>query len=556
MPDLLASFTGGSAAVMLKFLVAAAGAALLAVRLASGRRPPNPRRRRLEDAALALLAVMAFAGWWNFGRFHAGTYTHPHEFFHYYLGAKYSGELGYTGLYDCTAAVEAEEGRTPDLARRWIRDLRTNQVIAGSPAAADPTLCRSRFTPARWREFSRDVRFFRGRVGTRKWQTMQTDHGYNATPVWTITGKLLASTGPITARKMLALALIDPLLIVVMWAVVWWAFGWRTLAIAVLWWGTNYPARYNYIGGAFLRADWLLLAIGAIALARRGLIGAGGGALGASALLRIFPGFVASGPALQAVWALKDAADRRRLRPLLRLAAGGVLAVLLLIPLSWMVVDGGVGPGVARWQSFAENSRKHLSGTATNRISLKTAISYDADNSLDELRDFWLDGPGDAWQTARRQSFEARRWLYYPLVLIFVGLLAFAVRGQPLWAAMVLGIGLIPVAADITCYYYGILLAYAFLTPERPWIGVALLTLSALTCLAPAIWPAEEVHYAAMSVMVVVFVVMVTAVFAAVPRPPVGPPRDDEGSREKSAYGQPSDPAELAATPSRKPEKP
>ena len=66
------------------------------------------------------LGVLAFACWWNLGAFHFGhRYVHTPEFFHYYLGAKYFDELGYTRLYDCAAAVEVEHGRGTEVARRW-----------------------------------------------------------------------------------------------------------------------------------------------------------------------------------------------------------------------------------------------------------------------------------------------------------------------------------------------------------------------------------------------------------------------------------------------------
>ena len=101
-------------------------------------RAPEPRPRsiaRVQDGALAALGVLAFVAWWNFGALHyrAGA-IHHYEFFHYYIGAKYSPELGYTGLYDCVAAAEIESGRAPQVAIRWIRDLKTNELRRGSPA--------------------------------------------------------------------------------------------------------------------------------------------------------------------------------------------------------------------------------------------------------------------------------------------------------------------------------------------------------------------------------------------------------------------------------------
>ena len=79
-----------------------------------------------------------------------------------------------------------------------------------------------------------------------------------------------------------------------MWGTVWWASGWRTMTVALLWWGTNYPARFTYIGGAFLRADWLAFAVIGICLARRGYLVPAGAAVGWSALLRVFPAFMSA----------------------------------------------------------------------------------------------------------------------------------------------------------------------------------------------------------------------------------------------------------------------
>ena len=51
---------------------------------------------------------------------------HTYEFFHYYIGAKYFRELGYEGLYDCTALADAEIAAEDHVRPRivgWVRDL-------------------------------------------------------------------------------------------------------------------------------------------------------------------------------------------------------------------------------------------------------------------------------------------------------------------------------------------------------------------------------------------------------------------------------------------------
>ena len=364
-----------------KWVIAVAATALLARRTLAPR-PGSPAPSSVRaDRALVLLAALAFVSWWHVGGLKFGTAFHRWEFFHYYLGAKYSPELEYTRLYDCTAAAEAEDDPSPNLLSRRTRNLRTNVLEQGSPAARDPELCRSRFTPARWQEFKHDALWFR-REARGDWLKMQVDHGYNATPVWNAAGHLLTNTGPASKRQMVALALIDPVLIATMWIVVWWAFGWRAMAVAVIFWGTNFPAKYFYLGASFLRSDWLVMSVIGIALAKRGYLMLAGAALGWSTLLRIFPGFLTSGAALKLlqrpVWRDDSA------RGAVRLLAGASIAVAVLISFSFLSPRGGVTEGVERWRGFVENSRKHLSGSSVNRVGLTMLALYLAGKRLPE----------------------------------------------------------------------------------------------------------------------------------------------------------------------------
>ena len=82
------------------------GAVFLA--LARGR----PLSRRFRFVVLALLAISAL-GYVNFGFFHPGRgHVHYWDAFHYFMGAKYLPELGYSKLYEATyvAGRELESG--------------------------------------------------------------------------------------------------------------------------------------------------------------------------------------------------------------------------------------------------------------------------------------------------------------------------------------------------------------------------------------------------------------------------------------------------------------
>ncbi len=497
-------------AIALKLVIAALMTMVLLWGWAAERQGRQARHRKLRDAALAVLGMVALAGWWNFGKFHfVGGYLHYHEFFHYYLGSKYFPELGYTGLYDCVAVADAEEGFGREARTRWIRDLETNELRIGSPALLSPDLCKSRFTPDRWSVFTQDVHWFRAHLNPQKWADLAGDHGYNATPVWNIAGHLLSNTGPATWRQIRFLSFIDPVLLLAMWGVVWWAFGWRVACVAACWWGTNYPARYTYIGGAFLRDDWLVLAVATICLAKRGRWWLSGFALTWSALLRIFPGFIVIG------LLLKIAIDSWRARRLQiapahwRFAAGALLALALWLPLSITVGVGG-HPDPSVWSAFARNSRKHLSTPLTNNVGLPMLISFEPASRSVHVQRFWVDSPWDVWMDARRRVFDERRIVYYVVVAAFLVLLAAACRGQEDWIVLTLGIGAIPFFVDLTSYYYGILLAFAFLWPRDPLAGPWLSLSAMLTCLIPAVFRADDDRYVAISLVIVLLVVVIT----------------------------------------------
>jgi hypothetical protein len=462
------------------------------------------------DVALALVAALSGAGWWNFGAFHfTGGYVHYHEFFHYYLGSKYFNELGYTRLYECVIVAEVQAGRGAAAASRWTRNLTTNELVRGSPAIERPERCLEHFPdPARWRDFTHDSEWFRQHVSSRKWQELTGDHGFNATPVWTLAGTRLASLAPASMWQIRALALIDPVLLLVMWGLVWWAFGWRVLAVALVWWGTNYPARYTYIGGAFLREDWLLFAVAAICLARRGWLALSGGAVAWSTLLRIFPVFALVGVGFKGaydIWTTKHLSSSY-----LRLAGGGLAAAVLLTALSLTVGHRPEG-GLTTWRGFAANSRKHLATPVTNNVGLPMLVSFDPDTRSTRVEEMWLDSPWDMWKDARIRLFEERFWLYVAIVAAYLALLARASARQPLWAALILGVGAIPFFSNLACYYYGCLLVFAALSPRYPLAGIGLTSLAAATCLVPAVFPQDDDRYMAITFLILLYVVAVTA---------------------------------------------
>ena len=179
--------------------------------------------KRTRDAGLAALGILAGLCWWNLGAFHFGHYLHLADHYHYFLGAKYYTELGHERLYECTAIADTEEGLEQIVRQRRIRDMRSNRLVSTAAVLADPDDCKSRFTPARWDAFKRDVAWFRAAMPPPRWERTFVDHGYNAPPAWGILGSTLSKMVVATDTTIVGLALIDPLLLLVM-ALLWFYF--------------------------------------------------------------------------------------------------------------------------------------------------------------------------------------------------------------------------------------------------------------------------------------------------------------------------------------------
>jgi len=342
-----------------------------------------------------------------------------------------------------------------------------------------------------------------------RWAGAQRDHGYNGTPVWGIAGTLLTNLAPASATSMWMLALLDPLLLLTMWVFVYRAFGWRAMCVAMLWWGTNYPARYWWVGGSLLRQDWLAATIIGICLVKRGRMASGGAALTYASLLRIFPGFVVLGLVLKVVVGLW----RRRsldLEPAHRRFALGCLATLVLATLTSMAVAGQAGI----WGDFVRNSRVHLSTPLTNNVGLQTLLSYRHDVRAQRTHRPEMQDPFAQWKLDRQRVFEGRRFLFVGLLAAFALILGRVAERQEDWVALILGIGLIPFATEITCYYYSVLLGFGLLWEvRREKIGALLCGLSLVTYLCSYASDWYDEVFAAISLATLVFVVWVTLSF-------------------------------------------
>lgn len=485
------------ASARFEMVLAALGAALLGWGAWLAKQGRADERKKLRDRLLMALGLISFACYFNFGLFHFRNYVHQWDTFHYYVGSKYFKELSYDRLYECVAVADAEE---PGLRRRVelrkVMNLRTNMMEGTQQILANPEHCKSHFTPERWAAFRHDVGYFRSKHDVKRWEEAQTDHGYNGTPVWNIVGTTLANTAPASDDQIAFLTKIDPLFIFGITLMTWWAFGWRTTCVALAVFATNFPSRFYWTGGAFLRWDWLFYFVGGICLVKKERPFLGGLFLGYSTLLRIFPLFTFFGPILvlvrqawgepspdrpwwkpepwdswRALWARLD-------RRFLAILGGAAVAFAVLFPVSLVTSSGLDG-----YRAFIFNTNKHKETPLTNYMGLRTVVIYTPAEAGRALKNDRLEDPWGTWKKTKLARFHnpAVKGVYLLFVGGFLVLLFAALRNAEPWMACSMGAMMMAVGVELTCYYYSFLFAVTFLYSKRHEAGAILLGATAAT---------------------------------------------------------------------------
>jgi hypothetical protein len=485
------------ASARFEMVLAALGCALLGWGLWLAKKGRGEDHKRIRDRLLMALGLISFACYFNFGLFHFRNYVHQWDTFHYYVGSKYFKELSYDRLYECVAVADAEE---PGLRRRVelrkVMNLRTNMMEGTQQILGHPEHCKDHFTPERWAAFKHDVGYFRSKHDVKRWEEAQTDHGYNGTPVWNIVGTTLSNTAPASDDQIAFLTKIDPIFIFGITLMTWWAFGWRTTAVALAVFATNFPSRFYWTGGAFLRWDWLFYFVGGICLVKKDRPFVGGLFLGYSTLLRIFPLFTFFGPILVLIrqaWG-EPSPDRPWWKPqpwdslrdlwarldrrFISILGGAAVAFAVLFPISL-----ATSSGIDGYRAFIFNTNKHKETPLTNYMGLRTVVIYTPAEAGRVLKNDRLEDPWGTWKKTKLARFAnpAVKGVYLLFVGGFIVLLFAALRNAEPWMACSMGAMMMAVGVELTCYYYSFLFAVTFLFKKRHEAGAILLGATAVT---------------------------------------------------------------------------
>jgi len=164
--------------------------------------------RRLRILGFVVL-VGALIGYANFGALHprGSGYRpgpiHYYDAFHYFMGAKYFPEVGYSGLYEATLVAAHDLGALQAIAA--VRDLMSYTVRPAGAVDADAV--RARFSKERWRQFKDDLVFFGARIDA--WPELLLDRGYNDPPPRALLLHALVDRLPATSLTLSVLTALD-----------------------------------------------------------------------------------------------------------------------------------------------------------------------------------------------------------------------------------------------------------------------------------------------------------------------------------------------------------
>ncbi len=268
--------------------------------------------RGLLVAVLLCLAFLSVENYLNFGRGRYGTYLNAYEFYHYYMGSKYAHEISYDRLYEASIVADKETGMKWKNPKGKIRNLSTGKHVPPDYVLNNPESVKKYFSEERWKEWVKDIEWFKSKLVTNRWNGVLSDKGYNGTPVWStlVGGGLSNQVSTDSETGMFALSLLDLGLIALATGFVIWAFGLEAALCMLIVLGTSYMMKFSHMKGAYLRTDFTMSLIIAICLIRKNHYALGGVFTAYSVMARIFPAVFLFGLGAKLFWDLINALGR------------------------------------------------------------------------------------------------------------------------------------------------------------------------------------------------------------------------------------------------------
>ncbi|MEQ1570912.1 MAG: hypothetical protein ABMA64_35105 [Myxococcota bacterium] len=401
-------------------------------------------------AALAALA----AGWFvgpAAARWSAGE-VQTWNVFHYTVGSRFFGELGYYDLYLGALAADAA-GDDHFGYIDTVRDLHTYRKVDRDLALRHAP----QLSPERTAELQRVIGALAPTLTERDWRDVFVDRGYNATPAYTaVAGPLAAGLPSERAATRWASTWLDPLALAVGLAALGAAFGAEAAAWVVLL-AAVFPGTQDRWLGAFLAYDWLAACLVGLAATHRDRPGLAAAAFAWATASRLFPAALVASLLLPD---LRTALRERRLPDFARVFVPTYAACLGAAGLLGCTTTRGPGAWAEFVPRFWFHSQQHAVGR--QRIGLRHLLLGDTPDAL------------------REATAHAQAGLWFALVAVGLAVwLVAAARSSRVEAAV---LGFVPVfLVAVSSRYYWAGFALAGAAPGRGRV-LALGFLAASAC--------------------------------------------------------------------------
>jgi hypothetical protein len=398
------------------------------------RRQPWSQRPQVQKGMRAALIALLLAS--SFIYFYARraqlpTYVHRWDTYHYLLGPKYYEELGYYGLYDCT--VEAM-GPKRVRNRFKIKNLRT-YATGTAKEARERIDCAERFGPERWAEFKSDIDTYVGMSSAPHIRSMMQDHGYNGAPFHATAAGLLANSFDLSLDALNRATLFDAFGLMMMLALLTWAFGWKLGLLFGVYFLTNFVDRAGATGASFFRVQWMVALGISMAMLHRKKYGWAAALLVIASMLNVFP--ILFSVAILAKMGLEFARTRDLREEYKRFLKSAAITTAICAALSV-----SYGNGVSNYENFFENMAHHSQGppnrdgTRRERIpgfgvGLKFTFLYRGEHTKKGRK---------LSRRKKSDQFKQIKWIYKGVAGALVGLaLLIAVRLEDLEGSILFG---------------------------------------------------------------------------------------------------------------------
>jgi hypothetical protein len=456
---------GRELALLRSVMAAAALIALVRERIMPNRHPPH---RWAILGVVGVCASLAAASFYNLGRpqFWNTEKSQP-EFVHqldmrvYYGFAKYFHELGYDGIYQASIKAFSEDTETPldSLSTVEIRNMKTHDLQRVADVKKEIENIPKRFSRERWESFKEDMSYFRRTMGDKHYLATHSDHGANATPVWTAMARPFFLYSEANEFSLVIGGLADAVLLGLMFLAVGFTFGPRQALLGMLVFGATdlYMFGTNW-AGATLRHDWIVYLGFGVCLLRRERWVLAGVLLAFAVMIRAFPGIGLAGVGLPCLVAFVERWLRERRMPNLfahlREHAGAVRCVLAAIAtMVLLVVVTGLLFSFGAWVDWAKKISLLDAGIGTNDVSLRALVAFGTDE-------------------APYRALRARMPIYVVLLVAYIGAALFAARKARVDQSALIALPLIVVVFNPANYYSHFICLLPLLGVElarKPW---------------------------------------------------------------------------------------